>query len=79
MVEHMTDFLKKLKATVGKNVLLGCESAAAESYIPYMNLSDNRFNLNGYAGKFIPLYGYIYHKYLQNFSGNSVCSQDIFD
>ena len=79
MVSHMTDFLKKLKATVGKNVLLGCESAAAESYIPYMNLSDNRFNLNGYVGKFIPLYGYIYHKYLQNFSGNSVCSQDIFD
>ncbi len=79
MVEHMTDFLKKLKGIVGNNVLLGCESAAAESYIPYMNLSDNRFNLNGYVGKFIPIYGYIYHKYLQNFSGNSVCSLDIFD
>lgn len=79
MVEHMTDFLKRLKAVVGDNILLGCESAAAESYIPYMNLSDNRFNLNGYVGKFIPLYGYIYHKYLQNFSGNSVCSLDIFD
>jgi len=79
MVEHMTDFLKKLKSAVGKNVLLGCESAAAESYIPYMNLSDNRFNLNGYVGKFVPVYAFIYHKYLQNFSGNSVCSQDIFD
>lgn len=79
MVEHMTDFLKKLKKIVGDRVLLGCESAAAESYIPYMNLSDNRFNLNGYVGKFIPLYGYVYHKYLQNFSGNSVCSLDIFD
>ena len=79
MVEHMTDFLKKLKKIVGDRVLLGCESAAAESYISYMNLSDNRFNLNGYVGKFIPLYGYVYHKYLQNFSGNSVCSLDIFD
>ena len=79
MVSHMTDFLKKLKKTVGDKVLLGCESAAAESYIPYMNLSDNRFNLNGYSGKFVPIYSYIYHKYLQNFSGNSVCSQDIFD
>lgn len=79
MVSHMTDFLKKLKDVVGASVLLGCESAAAESYIPYLNLSDNRFNLNGYVGHFIPLYGYIYHKYLQNFSGNSVCSQDIFD
>lgn len=79
MVDHMIDFLKKLKTTVGKNVLLGCESAASEAYIPYMNLSDNRFNLNGYSGKFIPMYGFIYHRYLQNFSGNSVCSQDIFD
>lgn len=79
MVSHMVDFLKKLKAIVGEKVLLGCESAAAESYIPYMNLSDNRFNLNGYSGKFIPMYGFIYHKYLQNFSGNSVCSLDIFD
>ncbi len=79
MVEHMTEFLKKLKSIVGEKVLLGCESAAAESYIAYMNLSDNRFNLNGYVGHFIPLYAYIYHKYLQNFSGNSVCSLDIFD
>ena len=79
MVSHMTDFLKKLKGIVGDNVLLGCESAAAEAYIPYLNLSDNRFNLNGYVGHFIPIYGYIYHKYLQNFSGNSVCSLDIFD
>lgn len=79
MVEHMTDFLKKLKKIVGNNILLGCESAAAESYIPYMNLSDNRFNLNGHSGKFIPMYGYIYHKYLQNFSGNSVCSIGIYD
>lgn len=79
MVSHMTDFLKKLKGIVGDKVLLGCESAASEAYIPYLNLSDNRFNLNGYVGHFIPLYGYIYHKYLQNFSGNSVCSLDIFD
>ncbi len=79
MVAHMTDFLKKLKKIVGDKVLLGCESAAAEAYIPYLNLSDNRFNLNGYVGKFIPIYAYIYHKYLQNFSGNSVCSLDIFD
>lgn len=79
MVEHMTDFLKKLKSVVGENVLLGCESAAAEAYINYLNLSDNRFNLNGFVGKLIPLYAYIYHKYLQNFSGNSVSLLDVFD
>ncbi len=74
MVEHMTDFLVKLKETVGEKVLLGCESAAAEAYVPYLNMSDNRFNLNYAAGKPIPLYGYVYHEYLHNFSGNSVCS-----
>lgn len=79
MVEHMTDFLKKLKACLGEDILLGCESAAAEAYIPYLNLSDNRFNLNYSAAKPIPIYAYIYHKYLHNFSGNSVCSTYFFD
>ena len=79
MVEHMTDLLEKLKAKVGDNVLLGCESAAAEAYIPYLKLSDNRFNLNYAAGRPIPLYGYVYHKYLHNFSGNSVSSLKFID
>lgn len=79
MVEHMTDFLKKLKETVGKNVLLGCESAAAEAYTPFLNLSDNRFNLNYFVGRPVPLYAYVYHEYLHNFSGNSVSSLDFID
>ena len=79
MVEHMTDFLRDLKKTVGDKVLVGCESAAAEAYVPYLNLSDNRFNLNYRCGRPVPLYGYIYHEYLHNFSGNSVCSLDIID
>jgi len=79
MVEHMRELLKKLKSTVGNNVLLGCESASAEAYIPYLHLSDNRFNLNYMVGRPIPLYGYIYHKYLHNFSGNSVSSLKFID
>lgn len=79
MVENMTDFLKKLKTAVGDKILLGCESASSEAYTPYLNLSDNRFNLNYAVGKPVPLYGYIYHRYLHNFSGNSVCSLDFID
>ncbi len=79
IVEHNIEFLKVLKEKVGKDILLGCESAAAEAYIPYLNLSDNRFNLNYPAGKPIPLYGYLYHEYLHNFSGNSVCSLFFID
>ncbi len=79
MVNHMTAFLKRLKAVVGNDVLLGCESAAAEAYLPYLSLSDNRFNLNYGVGRPVPLYGYLYHEYLCNFSGNSVSSNDVLD
>lgn len=79
MVEEMKEFLKQLKKKVGNTVLLGCESAASEAYISYLNFSDNRFNLNYMVGKPVPLYGYIYHEYLQNFSGNSVSSLDFID
>ncbi len=55
------------------NVLFGCESAAAEGFIPYLLFSDNRFNLNYLVGKQVPAYAYIFHEYLNNFMGNQVC------
>lgn len=79
MVDNMKDLLSQLADCTGSSVLLGCESAAAEAYLPYLKLSDNRFNLNYSCGTPIPLYSYIYHEYVHNFSGNSVCSMDIID
>ncbi|MBR2043047.1 MAG: hypothetical protein IJ946_01770, partial [Clostridia bacterium] len=79
MVEHNVKLLNALKEAVGDKVLLGCESASAEAYTPYLRLSDNRFNLNYSSGIPVPLYGYIYHEYLFNFSGNSVCSLFFID
>lgn len=79
MVEDMRKLLSSLKKAVGDKVLLGCESAASEAYIPYLKLSDNRFNINYHFGRPVPLYGYIYHEYLHNFSGNSVASLDFID
>lgn len=78
MVEHMTELLVQL-TDADKSPVFGCESAAAEAYIPYLKLSDNRFNLNYGPGQPVPLYSYLYHEYLSNFSGNSVCSMDILD
>ena len=60
-------------------VLIGCESAAAESYIPNLLFSDNRFNLAYAIGKPTPVYAYIYHKYLNNFMGNQVNVNSLFD
>ena len=53
-------------------ILFGCESAAAEPFIPQLMLSDNRFELNYHMGTPVPLYSYIYHQYVNNFMGNQV-------
>jgi len=70
------DAVKKLLSSINEitgDVLLGCESAAAESYIPNLLFSDNRFNLAYYIGHPVPAYAYIFHEYLNNFLGNQVC------
>lgn len=54
------------------SMLMGCESAAAEPFTPNLLFSDNRFELNYYFGKPVPLYAFLYHEYLRNFMGNQV-------
>lgn len=56
-----------------KNVLLGCESAAAEPFLGALRFSDNRFQLNYCIGLPIPMYSYLYHEYVNNFMGNQIC------
>ncbi len=76
------DAVKKLLDKAGEygdNVLFGCESAAAETYIPQLLFSDNRYNLCYMMGQPVPLYAYIYHQYLNNFMGNQVCTHCGFD
>ena len=72
-VDAVKELLEEVKTCTGK-VLLGCESAAAESYIPYLLFSDNRFQLNYGAGYPVPLYAYLYHEYVNNFMGNQICA-----
>ncbi len=72
----MTDTSRELLQgwrKLAPNTLLGCESAAAEPYINELRLSDNRYELCYIIGKAIPLYSFIYHKYLHNFMGNQIC------
>lgn len=72
MTENMHSMLAEWNAhAVG--MLFGCESAAAEPFIPNLLMSDNRFELNLGFGKAVPLYAYLYHEYLRNFMGNQVC------
>lgn len=74
--------VKKLLDAAEKNageVLFGCESAAAQAYIPKLLFSDNRYNLCYTIGEPVPLYSFVYHKYLNNFMGNQVCTHAAFD
>ncbi len=78
-VDAVCDILKEINASSDKKVLYGCESAAAETYIPYLLFSDNRFNIVYAIGKPIPVYAYVYHKYVNNFMGNQVYVNNWFD
>ena len=71
-VDAVKEMLKAAQENSGKT-LFGCESAAAQSYIPYLLFSDNRFNIAYYVGRPVPMYSYVYHEYLNNFLGNQVC------
>jgi len=71
------DAVKNLFAEVEKEigqVLIGTEVAAGESYIPQLLFNDNRFLINYAVGQPVPLYAYLYHEYINNFTGNQVCT-----
>ena len=70
---QVEETLKLLSSIDKKNVLFGCESAAAEPYIDQLMFSDNRFILNYHIGEPIPMYAYIYHEFVNNFMGNQIC------
>ena len=55
-----------------RHVLLGCETAAAEPFLSTLKFSDNRWNLNEYIGRSVPLYSYLYHEFVNNFMGNQI-------
>ncbi|MBO4326680.1 MAG: hypothetical protein J5950_05370 [Clostridia bacterium] len=73
MTENMRGLLSRWKEA-SRGMLLGCESSAAEPYISNLPFSDNRFELNWYIGRPVPLCSYIYHEYMHNFMGNQVSS-----
>ena len=73
MTAEMTKLLNEWNEKAGKT-LLGCESASSEPFIGNLLFSDNRFELNHFLGKAVPLYSFIYHEFVHNFMGNQVCA-----
>lgn len=62
-----------------RDVILGCEAAAAECYIGQLPLNDLRFHMGYVYGRPVPAYAYIFHEYTTNFMGNQVEGLVILD
>lgn len=78
-VKSLFDKVRAISKGNGKKVLFGCESAAAEPYIPHLLFSDNRFEICFAIGRAVPAYAYVYHQYINNFMGNQVCAHEFFN
>ncbi|MBQ7373730.1 MAG: hypothetical protein IJW64_04115 [Clostridia bacterium] len=57
-----------------KGAIFGCESSATEPFLAQLPFSDNRYELNYYVGKPVPIYAYLYHEFVNNFMGNQICA-----
>ena len=82
MKTHMERLLGQLHEALreaGRNVVLGCESAAAEPYIRHLMFNDVRFEINLFYGKPVPVYAYLYHEFVNNFMGNQNNSTTVID
>ena len=67
------EFLREVAAgigSLGKNLVLGCESAAADPYVRYLPLNDARSSFMYRFGEPIPLQQFVLHGRTANFAGN---------
>ena len=79
MRETMDTVLSAIKKSGHDKVLLGCEAAAAETYIGRMGFNDLRFNCGILMGKPVPAYSFVYHNLCSNFMGNQVETMGFID
>lgn len=64
LLAEMTESLR------GKEVLLGCEGAAADAYLRHLPFNDLRACWNYTRGIPVPGYQFVFHEYCNNFMGN---------
>ncbi len=57
--------------SMGREMILGAEGAAAEPFIPQLPFNDLRFFKWFYYGRPVPALSYVTHEYTNNFAGNS--------
>lgn len=72
--EAMLQLVERIDTELQKRnskMLIGCEEAAAQPYLKYMNFSDLRYANNfWFAAMPVPAYAFVFHEYVNNFMGN---------
>lgn len=76
---HLLSRSSESASAGGRNVILGCENAAAEPYIRFLPFNDLRNHLAWAYARPVPAYGMLFHEYINNFTGNGVCLAGWFD
>lgn len=78
-----TAAMRKLLASAvdaAGDTVMGCENAAAEPYMEFCRLNDNRSHLAwGAGGEPVPVYPFLFHQYCSGFAGNGVCLSEWID
>lgn len=69
-MEELFSSMNKAIKDAGKEMLFGCELAAAEPMIKHLPFNDLRWFITFRQGRPVPAYSYIYHEYTNNFMGN---------
>ncbi|MDF2925191.1 MAG: hypothetical protein K0R57_4105 [Paenibacillaceae bacterium] len=72
-IEAMRGLMRELTEAAQspeREIVIGCEGAAAEPYMDLLPFNDLRFEINYMTGTPVPLYAYVYHEYVNNFTGN---------
>ena len=78
MTSLMKDTLNEIKAQKS-NMVMGCESAAAEPYINYLLLNDARSSFVSFYGVPVPGHSFVFHGRTNCFSGNQSGISTIYD
>ncbi len=77
MRSFMAETVSRIRA-MGKEMILGCESAAAEPFAEFLALNDARASFMQFTGETVPAQQFVFHGLSCNFSGNQ-CGAKFMD
>jgi hypothetical protein len=61
------------------DVILGCEAAAAESFLDQLPVNDLRYHMGWWFGRPVPAFSFVFHDFCANFMGNQVEAMVLID